>query len=466
MSGARSVCVASAWLLARCRPGPALARGLELLSGGDRSREPRHGSGNHLAMNVETSSRVAGITNSGTDKSAERAQSSVTFVGGTLLVEGPASEELVRASNRNQLSKRDTLHNDVGLLRVPAYWFGDIASRADQRGHTLRGDLREAWGVAPASWEHLQLRAYQEEALLAWLVDRRGVIAMPTGAGKTKVAVAALLACGVPSVILCPTRALLAHWSSELSTTIREHIGVVGDGQRRLERVTVMTFESAYRHLDEIGDRFGLLVVDEVHHFASGARAEALEVCAAPYRLGLSATAPPSGSQGAARLDDLIGPVVMEISIAELVGKHLAPASILTIPVELEPSERSLYDRWVAPFARLRRAFFAVNRRATYDEMLRSVSSSTSGSAALRDYANAVGLTRFPRAKERLVSALLARHRAERTIVFTARVDDAYRIAERDLIPVITAEVSSREARASWRSFAMGECAPWSQRAS
>jgi superfamily II DNA or RNA helicase len=54
-------------------------------------------------------------------------------------------------------------------------------------------------------------------------------------------------------------------------------------------RITVLTFESAYRCLDRFGDAFSMLVVDEAHHFASGVRSEALELCLEPVRLGLVA---------------------------------------------------------------------------------------------------------------------------------------------------------------------------------
>jgi hypothetical protein len=63
-----------------------------------------------------------------------------------------------------------------------------------------------------------------------------------------------------------------------------------------LAPVTVATFESAYRHMAQIGDRFDLVVVDEVHHFGVGMRDEALEMSTAreapaPLRCVVSATA-------------------------------------------------------------------------------------------------------------------------------------------------------------------------------
>ena len=52
--------------------------------------------------------------------------------------------------------------------------------------------------------------------------------------------------------------------------------------------VTVATFEGAYRHMDELGHRFDLLIVDEVHHFGGGLRDEALEMAIADARLRIS----------------------------------------------------------------------------------------------------------------------------------------------------------------------------------
>jgi superfamily II DNA or RNA helicase len=363
--------------------------------------------------------------------------SSVTFSAGTLLLEGRAATISGAVWDER-----------VGKARAPASMFGEVARAADAWGpdEPLVGDLRTRWRAEPRSWQGLSLRPYQEEALAAWFgAQRRGILALPTGAGKTRIALAAILACGVPAVVLCPTRALLSSWASELSAALGERIGVVGDGACTVERVTVMTFESAYRRLDGLGDRFGLLVVDEVHHFATGARAEALEACAAPARLGLSATAPPSGSDGGRRLTELVGPVVVELPVAALTGTHLAELSVVRLPVELDVEERAAYERLSAPFAALRRQFFRERRGASYDEMVRAVGSTAPGRAALRDYSAAVQTACFPKAKRALITALLQRHRADRTILFTARVEDAYEIAERELVAVITSEVSARE---------------------
>jgi superfamily II DNA or RNA helicase len=341
--------------------------------------------------------------------------------------------------------------------RVPAHRFGAMADEADAKGIALEGDLRRKWTVLPRDADHLELRPYQKEALERWeRVRRRGILALPTGAGKTRVAIAAILTCGLPALILCPTRVLLRSWVRELTSLIGERIGAVGDGATRVERITVMTFESAYRRLHLFGDRFGLLVVDEAHHFASGLRAEALETSAAIARLGLSATAPPSGSEGAARLRELIGPVAMEVPVEDLVGTHLAPLDIVELPVELEPEEREEYEAKSGPFIEARRMYFREHRFADYNDMLRDFGRYERGRQLLRDWSRATRLACFPRAKRVLIESLLQRHKGDRSIVFTAHVDDAYSVAEQSLIPVITGEVGARERQRILTQFKAG----------
>lgn len=64
---------------------------------------------------------------------------------------------------------------------------------------------------------------------------------------------------------------------------------------------------------------------------------------------------------------------------------------------------------------------------------------------ALRERALALELACLPRAKRALLRTLLARHRDDRPLVFTAFAENAYIAAEDNLIPVITGETSAKE---------------------
>ena len=295
--------------------------------------------------------------------------------------------------------------------RAPAHAYARLRQWAGERGARLRDEVGPRIARLPSPVHKPELRDYQIDALGAWTaLGRRGVVVMPTGAGKTRVALAALATCGVATVILCPTRALVAQWRASLAELYAGPIGVASDGERAVEAITVMTFESAYRHLDDLGARFGLLIVDEVHHFASGSRGEALECAPAPFRLGLTATAPERGSAGGERLEALVGPVVFEVGLSTLTGTHLAPMEHVHLAVALEPDERLAYDASYRPFAEALRAHRRVLPMATWQELLRSLASSPEGRQVLAGYYRAEDLALFPRGKAALVSRLLERY--------------------------------------------------------
>jgi superfamily II DNA or RNA helicase len=59
----------------------------------------------------------------------------------------------------------------------------------------------------------VRLRPYQEEAYYAWLQKgMRGVIVAPTGTGKTVIASYAIMASGLPTLVIVPTERILKTW--------------------------------------------------------------------------------------------------------------------------------------------------------------------------------------------------------------------------------------------------------------
>jgi superfamily II DNA or RNA helicase len=68
-------------------------------------------------------------------------------------------------------------------------------------------------------WADPGLRDYQAAALSAWtLAGHRGLIVLPTGSGKTRIAIAAMSATRLPALCLVPTRVLLEQWRQEVLT--------------------------------------------------------------------------------------------------------------------------------------------------------------------------------------------------------------------------------------------------------
>jgi superfamily II DNA or RNA helicase len=366
------------------------------------------------------------------------------FDRGTLRVEGTGCSDLphIRFDDR------------TGFHRSAAHRYDAIREACVARGLALEdGVARETFDASLATPEP-SLRPYQVQALAAFeTFGRRGIVVLPTGSGKTRVACAAIARAGGSALILVPTRVLLEQWASTLARLFEIPVGVFGDGAKRVEPITVMTFESAYRQLDRHGHRFRALIVDEVHHFGGGARAEALEMCVAPIRLGLTATPPTLGSDAAGRLRDLVGPIVFELEIADLAGRDLAALDLVRIHVALDPEERAAYERDITPFHRLRREVLRLTPGSDWVTCLRTIARAPEGADVLAGLRRATALASFPSAKHAAVRELLARHRADRTLLFTASADDAYVIGTDALVPVITADVGRTERTAILAAF-------------
>ena len=90
----------------------------------------------------------------------------------------------------------------IALFRAPAWRYPEVldALRHPCRRCATRSRPRAL--PKPAAWNAVELRPYQRAALLSWeLSGRRGTVVLPTGSGKTQVAIAALRAAGSTSAV-------------------------------------------------------------------------------------------------------------------------------------------------------------------------------------------------------------------------------------------------------------------------
>jgi len=343
----------------------------------------------------------------------------------------------------------------VALYRAPAYRYPQVLESVRSLGLPVTDGVPAEPKTLAHPWRIPELRPYQQAAILAWqLSEERGLIALPTGSGKTRVAVAILAQAGVRALCLVPTRALLTQWLAELSRFYSGPLGCLGDGRYELEDVTLATFESAFRWMPRIGNRFDLLIVDEAHHFGCGVRDEALEMCIARRRLGLSAT-PPDGAP-LARLEELLGPVVYQLSVGDLTGSWLSDFDLVVLRLSLNRDERTRYDADYRAFSELNRRFRAMHPGGTWQELVCAASQSAEGRAALAAWRRSKQLLGFTQAKAGAVGALLARHRESKVLVFTADNAAAYAIAREHLVMPITCEIKRAERERALAAFRDG----------
>ncbi|PWU20949.1 MAG: hypothetical protein C5B49_03415 [Bdellovibrio sp.] len=356
----------------------------------------------------------------------------------------------------------------VSAYRAPAYRLASLSNHLGKGGYQVATPAFREWKasqVLTESSKNFDLRPYQEAALSGWeIAGRRGVVVLPTGAGKTHLAMAAIQRAQTSTLILVPTRVLLEQWLKHLEGTCLGPIGILGDGSRKVEAITVSTFESAYLNMSWLGDRFEFLIVDEVHHFGRGLRDEALEMSMAQLRLGLTATAPGEGTWRE-RVENLVGSIVYEIGINALRGEHLSDFQLIRVPIELTPLERALYQAHMDCFSRVRDAWAAKLPRAlltqtipqgSWQQFVAYASRSSAGKDGLRAWTLAQKLLVFTENKRIALQRILKQHRCDRTLIFTADTATTYEIAREHLIMPITAEIGRQERDQSTAWFCSG----------
>ena len=295
----------------------------------------------------------------------------------------------------------------------------------------------------------MEPRPYQKEALGAWRRDGlRGVVVLPTGAGKTAVAVSAMERVGRSTLVVVPTLALLKQWYSVLQDAFGGSvtIGLLGGGYHEITPITVTTYDSAYIHAERYGDRFALVVYDEVHHLPAPKNAIIPRMLLAPYALGLTAT-PERPDGGHDLLPDLAGPTVYRRSPEDLAGTYLAPFELIRIPIELTAQERFDYAQAEAVYRDfLEKHRLPMRSPEDWQHFIMVASTSHSGGReALLAARQRREIREGAMRKGATLETLLRRHWDDRIIVFAKSVDEVYALSRRFLIPGVTYETPARE---------------------
>jgi len=333
--------------------------------------------------------------------------------------------------------------------RTPAFRYREVREALDDRAIPFDDRVLSAPAIDGLDSTY-ELRSYQQAAFEDWRdAGRRGVLEMPTGSGKTVVAIAAIEHLAVPTLVVVPTIDLLEQWRRELATEFGDvvDIGQFGGGEQHQGPITVSTYDSAYLKADDVGDDFGFVVFDEAHHLGGEGYRDIARLLAAPDRLGLTATFErPDGAHEV--IADLIGPLVHEIDAEDLAGEHLAPYDLKRIQVSLTPEEREVYEDHQGTFTDyLASSNVALRSGSDYQELVKRSGNDPAAREALLAKQRAREIMMGSRAKIDALEAILDRHRDDRIIVFTAFNDLAYDVAERFLIPAITHRTATSERR-------------------
>lgn len=376
---------------------------------------------------------------------------SLHFVAGTLELRG-LSPSVATLPPGCVWDARSNCH------RLPASRYAPLVVALRDQGIEYEDAARAYGELALVPRVQRTPRPFQAEALAAFKRARgRGIVVLPTGAGKSHVGLLAIADRQRSTLVVAPTLDLVRQWYDLLRTTFDVPVGVVGGGEHSVQPLTVTTYDSAYLHMENFGARFGLVVFDECHHLPAEAYALAAEQCLAPYRLGLTATLERADGREAL-LDALIGPVVYRKEIVELSGEYLAEYDTERVALGLSAEEREEYERERAIYtAFLKSAGVRMSSPRGWLDFIQRASRSAAGRRALAAYHRQRALALAAPAKLDYLEYLLHVHRHDSTIVFTQDNATAYEISRRFLVPAITHQTKVSERSLVLERFARRE---------
>ncbi|MEM1619851.1 MAG: DEAD/DEAH box helicase [Fervidicoccaceae archaeon] len=292
-----------------------------------------------------------------------------------------------------------------------------------------------------------QLRDYQKEALEAWRSSGyRGIIALPTGAGKTLVAIAAMAMLSERTLVVVYTKEQLWQWIEkilELTDAPKAFVAGFYGEEKRLAPITVSTYQTAFRNVEDLGLRFSFLVVDEVHHLpAEKFKTIALNMYS-PRRMGLSATVVREDGKHV-ELFPLMGGVIYHKGAQELAQwGYLAPYVTKLIRVDLTKEEREKFEN-------LKRAYRALVGEIPFKELVtRAQRGDPIASRALKIHSEMLQLVQRSRAKLEALTKIVNEElsRGSKILVFTQYVDQAEELGRMLNACVLTGEMDQKTRR-------------------
>ena len=385
----------------------------------------------------------------------------LSFDRGTLLLKGAGPQEMISADPA-RLWEWDSR---VTAYRCDAIHYAAVRSHLQLKfGPRFRDLLPPSSRVAFANVDLPTLRPEQQQAVAAWqTAGHRGMVVMPTGTGKTEVALAAMAAMRVSTLIVAPVRDLMHQWHQRILRRLGCDAGIVGDSILNIQPITVTTYDSAYARMPEMGDRFGLIIFDEAHHLPGRSYREAAMFSSAPMRLGLTAT--PDRADGRhVDLDSLIGPVVYRQEIAEAKGNTLADYEIVRIPVKLSDAEQGAYDaasRTVQSFLiecnqSLKAEPTGTKKSYTWQDLCADAGENPAARRAQKAFYFKKSIEDRAIEKIRVLEDLFRLHAGERVLVFAASNPMALDVSRRFLVPTLLAHSRKAERRIVLEGFAAG----------
>jgi superfamily II DNA or RNA helicase len=345
----------------------------------------------------------------------------------------------------------------VGSYRIKAVHYRDVLEYLRESEIQYEDSVRKLPPVEPLECT-VELRSYQREALDKWRHTRmRGVLVLPTAAGKTYIALKAIDFLKTQTLIVVPTLDLIDQWRTKIKECLNVEAGAVGGGENTVRMITVSTYDSAYLQAELLGNRFMFIVFDEVHHLASPSYVQIAEMYIAPYRMGLTATYERSDERHAL-LPSLVGDIVYTVNVEELAGEHLSPYTYEKLYAELASDEQQTYENGMTIFKNyLKERGIILKSPEDFQKFIMLTGRDRRAREALLARNRALKIALNSSTKLSILAKQLEIYHDEKILIFTLHNDLVYRISRDFLIPAITYQTPKEERREILENFRKGK---------
>ncbi len=366
--------------------------------------------------------------------------------------EGILPQELIK------LGKFDKERNVLAIL---PYKFWEFLELVNKLKIPIKNPLEFLDLRLPEESLHFdyELRDYQRD--ICEEIAKNGfkaVIQLPTGAGKTIIALKIIHDLKLRTLIVVPTIELLSQWEKKVLKGLNissSLVGIYGGGRKDVKDITIATYQGASKEvfLKKAVLYFGLIIFDEVHHLPSPVFSEIARRLIAPYRIGLTAFLDLDENKMRS-LQDLVGPIIKFEEIDHLIQRgYLADYEYKLIKVKMNDAERQKYRKLMRvyvdyirydilpeyPWVRKKEDIFKIiSKEAVSDPFAKK---------AIKALKMAKEIALFPKEKLSRLEELLEKHRNDKVIIFTRHIRVASIISYLFGIPLITS-LTKKELRA------------------
>ena len=339
----------------------------------------------------------------------------------------------------------------INQLRAQALYYSDILSYLEESNLQYEDnvlDLVPTQKMYIDKETKLLLKDYQKKAISNWInAGKRGCIVLPTGSGKTIIGIKIIEHINQPTLILVPTIELMNQWSTTLSKYFPSiSIGNLGDGKYDLQCITVSTYDSAFIKSHLFGNKFSLVIFDELHHLGAPGYRTIAEQLSCNFRLGLTATFEREDNYHT-KFSKLVGGIVYQSSIKELTKeKHLASFVIERRFVKLLSSEIKEYHKYNTLYRSLVKEL-GINLGGIlgFKKLVFLSGKNKKARDALLARNQALNIALNSEAKIDELRKILSNNTGKKTIIFTQHNKLVHSISNEFLIPFITHKSNKQE---------------------